>query len=233
SRAILLGAEGSAHNTMSFGISGFGAAQTQAVPQLFQTLSLIGSSPTLPATPYGTAAPLPATVGQTSQTALPLSLLLRASQQHAAILAMNAVPPKPPLTTSYLGATNVLFTATPNVPPPAFSPLGAPANSFGQVPVPVSFVTTAPTAAQTATQDVVAQTFDLIKAPQTTGSNPTQSAQSAPIATPQSHPVASGSSATGTVAPSGPVHVVKAFLSTVRSLAVQAIYSQPLFSVTA
>ncbi len=206
---------------MSFGISGFGAAQTQAVPQLFQTLSLVGSSPVLPATPYGTAAPLPAEITQNAQSGLPLNLLLRANQQHAAILAIKeAVPPKSPLTTSYLGATNVLFTATPNVPPPAFSPLGAPANSFGQVPVPVSFVTTAPTAAQTATQDVVAQTFDLIKAPQT------------PVAAPHSTSAASATSSSS-VPPSGPVHTVKAFLSTVRSLAVQAIYSQPLFSVTA
>ncbi len=215
---------------MSFGISGFGAAQTQAVPQLFQTLSLVGTSPTLPATPYGTAAQLPAAVTQNAQSGLPLNLLLRASQQHAAILAIKAaVPPKPPLTTSYLGASNVLFTATPNVPPPAFSPLGAPANSFGQVPVPVSFVTTAPTAAQTATQDIVVQTFDLIKAPQATDANPKPSAPlPATGATPQATPTAPSA-----VAPSGPVHTVKAFLSTVRSLAVQAIYSQPLFSITA
>lgn len=219
---------------MSFGISGFGAAQTQAVPQLFQSLSLVGSSPTLPDAPFGAASPLPADVTQNAQSGLPLSLLLRANQQYAGILAIKAVPPTPPLTTSYLGAANVLFTATPNVPPPAFSPLGAPANSFGQVPVPVSFVTTAPTAAQTATQDVVAQTFNLIKAPQTSVATTTPSAPlSTTPATPQSSPVASAATSSSSVPPSGPVHVVKAFLSTVRSLAVQAIYSQPLFSVTA
>jgi hypothetical protein len=100
---------------MAFGISGFGALQLSAAPQIFQALSLGGKPPVPPAPPYGTPNPNLVPVTQTGNPAVPANLTLVAHPTFQAILKVTSQtvlqfghPPiaSPPNTTTGVGATN-------------------------------------------------------------------------------------------------------------------------------
>jgi hypothetical protein len=116
---------------VAFGISGFGASQVAAAPQIFQALSVAGGVPQAPAPPYGTpnASLVPVAPGD---RAFPANLTLAAQSTFDAILRVSRQTPldlaHPPIggtlpqTTTGLAATNPAITFQLQGPAPSGVP---------------------------------------------------------------------------------------------------------------
>lgn len=233
---------------MSFGISGFGAGQVRAIPQAYQALSFAGAPPTPAKLPFGTANPQALATVEPTTRGLPLETLIRASAQQAAVASVTAATPPPaPLSTAFTGTANVLFTPAPYVPPLPQTPLGVLPSPIGRPVAPISFVPTEPTANQSSVPDLVTQSLDLPVAvpthhspPPAPQTNSTAAPNAPPAAAPPTAappaaapPTAAPPTAAPSLPPSGPAHLVKEFLATVRSLAVASVYPHPLFAFSA
>lgn len=216
---------------MSFAISGFGARQVQATPQLFQALSLAGSTPPARSefgTPNNQLVPVHSAQGATplfslSLQAAPVAAAIEAVRNGSALQAPAVTSPAvgaaAPFSTAFTGAQN------PNIlvgSGPAGATLPTETPQVGGVP-PEGLVALAP---QNASQPNEA---DLISGlpPVTTQTNATN-----PVATNQ--PQATGTQAHSTVAlaSSSPSAIAK-IVNTVKQLAVSAVYPQSLFTFTA
>lgn len=186
---------------MSFTISGFGAQQYQASPQIFQALSLGGATPAPPQQPFGSPNQSLVPISRTA-AAPALNLTLQAASVAASIDAINhpvavanpALAGASPLSTAFAGArnTNVLLASG---PPDSLDGL------YGGVPP----------------QGIVA--FN-VRPPVFNGSALLQSQTQTPPHTAQ------------TPAPANPSAIAK-IVTTVKNLAVAAVYPQPIFSFSA
>jgi hypothetical protein len=192
---------------MAFGISGFGAPQVAASPQVFQALSLAGKPPQPPAPPYGNPNENLVPVGPGNVRAFPANLTLAAQPAFDALVRINAQAPLDvahpevrgglPDTTSQIAATNPTITFQIQGPAPS----GVPA--LANVPQgPVSFLLGSPSDGATALS-AIARTAQII-----------QSAQRA-------------------YAVITPVQAIKSIVRTVTNLAVAYAYPHPIFSFKA
>jgi hypothetical protein len=198
---------------VAFGISGFGASEVAAAPQIFQALSLGGRAPQPPAPPYGTPNANLVPVAAGTPRAFPANLTLAAQASFDALLRIGRQTPLDlshpalqgalPNTTASLAATNPAVTfqvqgpAAPGVPGLQSAPQG-----------PVSFLVGAP-AATAVTITAIARTAASIEAAR----------QSAPAfrAAPAYVPAASP-------------RAVTSIVRTASALAVASVYPSPVFS---
>jgi hypothetical protein len=237
-------------------IVGFGAQQLSATPQIFQALSLGGSSPVPPALLFGTPNARVVPVQQTSNGVLPLNLTLQAQSTASAIERISraaslaglspsapqvtapAIPTvsSPPVqsapanSTAFVGATvpNEQVVSAPVTPPGTPpSPVPSAALTFSVVAPPPDQTTTQALAQDTLT----AQAGTPSPPPPFTLSNSGDAAHvdAARAAAPQPAAVATASSAPALPPPANP-SLVQQVVSTVQSLIIGKIYPAPVFS---
>lgn len=238
---------------MALGISGFGASQTLASPQLFQALSLGGAKPVPPQPPYGTPNPNLVPVTLTTQPALPANLTLAAHSTFDAILRITGQSPvalsHPPVgslpnTTTAIGATNPSVTNLTLGQTPAGVP------SFTAPGGPVSFTLTLPPANQTVAVSALSQTVASLQAaeraaqqPQSGGatgsSTNSNNGGGASIGSPAQGPalpapaIAAPTDQSAGVLAAAPAVAVAKISQTVTSLAIATVYPSPIFSLNA
>lgn len=103
---------------MSFAISGFGALQYRAAPQIFQALSLAGAGPVPPAPQFGSPNQTLVPVSQASSNPL-ASLSLQAQPAAEAVAGISVSIQglrSGPLTTAFAGARNANVLAAGGAP---------------------------------------------------------------------------------------------------------------------
>lgn len=215
---------------MAFSISGFGAAQTAAAPQVFQALSLAGRPPIPPAPPYGTPNPNLVPVSLTQNPAVPANLTLSAFPAFQAVLRVTGQsvlalqhPPLAPVpnTTTAIAATNPTITQQDQ----GQAPPGLQVNP--DLPQgPISFQLTAPPASEITGALQTLGTLPIKLPPLTGHGTPPAGAPAAPTARSDSAPAAR------TPAPAAASTVAR-IVQTVKSLAVAAVYPAPVFSFKA
>jgi len=232
---------------VAFGISGFGAAQTSAAPQIFQALSLGGSPPQAPVQPYGTPNPNLVPVARTGNPALPGNLTLAAHPVFQAILHVSGGSSvlaygHPPLggtpnTTVGVGATNPSVALQLQGQAPAGLP------TIGNPPAgPVSFSLTVAPASIASGVNALEQTvaglqsaLSAAQQPPTQAAGASQASNAAQVQSPG--PVGSGgqtaNGSAGTTPAPAAAGIVAKIVSTVQTLAVAAVYPAPIFSFSA
>jgi hypothetical protein len=189
---------------MAFGISGFGAPQVAASPQIFQALSLAGKPPQPPAPPYGTPNENLVPVGPGNPRAFPANLTLAAQPAFDALVRINAsttldvthpgVRGGLPNTTPHIAATNPTITFQLQGPAPSGVPVLA---SIPQGPV--SFLLGSPSDGATALT-AIARTAELLQ------------------------------SVRREQAVAAPIQAIKSFVRTVTNLAAASVYPKAIFS---
>jgi len=203
---------------VAFGISGFGAERTAASPQVFQALSLAGQVPQPPAPPYGTPNQNLVPVTQPGSPAVPANLTLAANSTFTALLritsqtALSVIHPPVsggPNTTTGVEATNPAQTFQLQGPAPS----GVPGEA--NLPQgPVSFIVTASSDALTSGAAALTRTVEGLQS----------------AAQQVEHAVATRSTTSSSLLPVAAPHAVAKIISTIKSLAVGAVYPSPVFA---
>ena len=199
---------------MAFGISGFGAPQTAASPQVFQALSLGGNPPQPPAPPYGTPNENLVPVAPGNGRAFPANLTLAAQPAFDALVRINA---QTPLDLAHPGLTSGLPNTTPHIAAtnPAITyqlqgPAPAGISALTTIPQgPVSFLVGAPSGeavALTAIAQTAAGLENAQRRLSLAGGTPTL------------------------VLPAAPPHAITSIVRTVTNLAVASVYPKAIFS---
>ncbi|HZZ00427.1 MAG TPA: hypothetical protein VFE36_12730 [Candidatus Baltobacteraceae bacterium] len=199
---------------MAFGISGFGAPQLAASPQVFQALSLGGKQPQPPAPPYGTPNENLVPVGPGNIRAFPANLTLAAQSPHDSLARISTQTPLDvahpsvrgglPNTTPHIAATNPTITLQFQGPAPSGIPNLATAPQG-----PVSFLVGSPSGEAVALTAISRTAEDL------------QSVQ-------RERSLAAGAAPTFVAA--APARSVATIVRTVTNLAVASVYPAAIFS---